>query len=145
MKKLIIPVFEDAADIPVLLRPKLGIGITDLTPEAIANQIYEFIQNCIKKGWSSATKSKYIWIKVIQFDRSLSPFFGEKLYRIGKAAQQLGVSIPTVRNWIYSGKVQTLHTAGGEHRIPESEIRRILGIPAPKRQPVIYSRVSSYG
>ncbi len=75
----------------------------------------------------------------------MSQYFGEKLYRIGKAAQQLGVSIQTVRNWIYSGKVQTLRTAGGEHRIPESEIRRILGIPAPKRQTVIYSRVSSYG
>ncbi|MHA1280017.1 MAG: helix-turn-helix domain-containing protein, partial [Candidatus Helarchaeota archaeon] len=68
----------------------------------------------------------------------MSQFFGEKLYRIGKAAQQLGVSIQTLRNWIYSGKIQTLRTAGGEHRIPESEIRRILGIPAPKRQTVIY-------
>ena len=75
----------------------------------------------------------------------MSQFFGEKLYRIGKAAKQLGVTIQTVRNWIYSGKVQTLRTAGGEHRIPESEIRRILGIPAPKRQTVLYSRVSSYG
>ncbi|MHA1325331.1 MAG: hypothetical protein ACTSRL_21275 [Candidatus Helarchaeota archaeon] len=42
----------------------------------------------------------------------MSQYFGEKLYRIGKASQQLGVSIQTVRNWIYSGKVQTLHTAG---------------------------------
>ncbi|MHA1277019.1 MAG: helix-turn-helix domain-containing protein [Candidatus Helarchaeota archaeon] len=36
----------------------------------------------------------------------MSQFFGEKLYRIGKAAQQLGVSIQTLRNWIYSGKIQ---------------------------------------
>ncbi len=57
----------------------------------------------------------------------------------------MGVSIQTVRNWIYSGKIQTLRTAGGEHRIPEAEIRRILGIPVPKKQTVIYSRVSSHG
>ena len=75
----------------------------------------------------------------------MSQLLGEKLYRIGKASQQLGVTIQTVRNWIYSGKIQTLRTAGGEHRIPESEIRRILGIPAPKKQTVIYSRVSSHG
>ncbi|MHA1360573.1 MAG: hypothetical protein ACTSRC_20825 [Candidatus Helarchaeota archaeon] len=36
----------------------------------------------------------------------MSQFFGEKLYRIGKAAQQLGVSIQTLRNWIYSGKIR---------------------------------------
>ena len=51
---------------------------------------------------------------------------GEHLYLIGKASQQLGVSIPMVRNWIYSGKIKTLRTAGGEHRIPESEIRRMV-------------------
>jgi len=36
----------------------------------------------------------------------MSQFFGEKLYRIEKAAQQLGVSIQTLRNWIYSGKIR---------------------------------------
>ncbi|MFX1293893.1 MAG: IS607 family transposase [Promethearchaeota archaeon] len=75
----------------------------------------------------------------------MSQFFGEHLYRIGKAAHRLGVSIQTLRNWIYSGKIQTWRTVGGEHRIPESEIRHILGIPAPKKQTVLYSRVSSHG
>ena len=35
----------------------------------------------------------------------MSEFIGDRLYRIGKASQRLGVSIPTVRNWIYSGKL----------------------------------------
>lgn len=53
-----------------------------------------------------------------------------------KSRSAAGVSIQTLRNWIYSGKVQTLRTAGGEHQIPEFEIRRILGLPAPTRQTV---------
>ncbi|MFX1294179.1 MAG: helix-turn-helix domain-containing protein [Promethearchaeota archaeon] len=63
----------------------------------------------------------------------MSQFLGEKLYRIGKVSYQVGVSIQTVRNWIYSRKIQPVRTASGEHRIPESEIRRILGIPTSKK------------
>ncbi len=75
----------------------------------------------------------------------MSEFLGDRLYRIGKVSQRLGVSIPTVRKWIYSGKITTLRTVGGEHRIPETEIRRILGISNKERKTVIYSRVSSQG
>ena len=52
----------------------------------------------------------------------MSEFLGDSLYRIGKASQRLGVSIPTVRNWINSGKITTLRIVGCKHRIPESEI-----------------------
>ncbi|MFX1296863.1 MAG: IS607 family transposase [Promethearchaeota archaeon] len=75
----------------------------------------------------------------------MSEFLADRLYRIGKASQRLGISIPMVRNWIYSGKIITLRTVGGEHRIPESEIRRILGVSSEERKTVIYSRVSSQG
>ncbi len=75
----------------------------------------------------------------------MSEFLGDRLYRIEKASQRLGVSIPTVRNWIYSGKITTLRTVGGVHRIPESEIRRILRVSNKERKDVIYSRVSSQG
>ena len=75
----------------------------------------------------------------------MSEFLGDHLYRIGKASQWLGVSIPTVRNWIYSGKIKTLRTVGGEHQIPESEIRRILGVSSKERKTIICSRVSSQG
>ena len=43
-----------------------------------------------------------------------------------EAARQLGVSYPTLKQWIYKGSVRTRRTAGGHHRIPSSEIDRLL-------------------
>lgn len=51
------------------------------------------------------------------------------------AAQRLGVSYPTIKQWIYKGILRTRATAGGHHRIPESEIERLLaaaGRPLPE-------------
>lgn len=42
------------------------------------------------------------------------------------AAARLGVSYPTLKQWIYRGVVRTSRTAGGHHRIPESEVDRLL-------------------
>jgi molybdopterin-binding protein len=41
------------------------------------------------------------------------------------AAQLAGVSYPTLKQWIYKGKIRTTKTAGGHHRIARSEIERI--------------------
>lgn len=43
------------------------------------------------------------------------------------AAQLAGVSYPTLKQWIYKGKIQTTKTAGGHHRIARSEIERVIG------------------
>lgn len=43
-----------------------------------------------------------------------------------EAAKRLGVSYPTIKQWIYKGSVRTRPTAGGHHRIPETEIERLL-------------------
>jgi molybdopterin-binding protein len=43
------------------------------------------------------------------------------------AAQLAGVSYPTLKQWIYKGKVRTTKTAGGHHRIARSEIERVMG------------------
>lgn len=43
-----------------------------------------------------------------------------------EAAQILGISYPTLKQWIYHGKLRTVKTAGGHHRVPESEIDRYL-------------------
>ena len=67
----------------------------------------------------------------------------EKLYSAGKAAKLLGIHFNTMKNWIYAGKVDAIKTLGGQYRIPESEINRLLGRPAPKNQAVVYARVSS--
>jgi molybdopterin-binding protein len=49
-----------------------------------------------------------------------------KLYTPREAAQILGVSYPTLKQWIYSGKVRTVKTAGGHHRVPEREVDKFL-------------------
>ena len=50
----------------------------------------------------------------------------ESLLKPRDAAQVLGISYPTLKQWIYHGKLRTLKTAGGHHRVPESEIDRYL-------------------
>jgi molybdopterin-binding protein len=54
------------------------------------------------------------------------PMPNAKLITPRDAAQILGVSYPTLKQWIYKGKLKTLKTAGGHHRIPESELDRYL-------------------
>jgi molybdopterin-binding protein len=43
-----------------------------------------------------------------------------------EAAQLLGISYPAVKQWIYKKKLKTVQTAGGHHRIPESELDQYL-------------------
>jgi molybdopterin-binding protein len=42
------------------------------------------------------------------------------------AATRLGISYPTLKKWIYSGKLRTVTTPGGHHRVPESEMERFI-------------------
>jgi molybdopterin-binding protein len=49
------------------------------------------------------------------------------LLRLHEAAQLAGVSYPTLKQWIYKGKIKSVKTAGGHHRIPKSEIERLSG------------------
>lgn len=42
------------------------------------------------------------------------------------AALQLGISFPTIKQWIYKKKIRSIRTVGGHHRIPQSEIDRLL-------------------
>lgn len=50
-----------------------------------------------------------------------------KLLRLHEAAELAGVTYPTIKQWIYKGKVKSIKTAGGHHRIPQSEIERVSG------------------
>ena len=54
------------------------------------------------------------------------------------AATVLGISYPTLKQWIYKGKLRTIKTAGGHHRIPQGELDRYLhrlrGKPGPERR-----------
>ncbi len=49
------------------------------------------------------------------------------------AAQLAGVSYPTLKQWIYQGKIRSTKTAGGHHRIARSEIERVMGTAKGKR------------
>lgn len=42
------------------------------------------------------------------------------------AADRLGVSYSTFKQWIYKGSVRTVRTSGGHHRIAEAEVERLL-------------------
>jgi len=59
-----------------------------------------------------------------------------------EASKLLGVHIRTIQKWDREGKIRCVRTLGGKRRVPESEIRRILGIHE-KRKVVGYARVSS--
>lgn len=54
-----------------------------------------------------------------------------------EAARRLGVSYPTLKQWIYKGSIRTRQTAGGHHRVPDTEIDRLLArtgraLPKPR-------------
>jgi len=54
--------------------------------------------------------------------------FDTEVYLTPKQAASLfNLSLSTVKNYIYAGKLKTLKTPGGHHRIPKSEILLTLG------------------
>jgi molybdopterin-binding protein len=50
----------------------------------------------------------------------------EELLKPRDAALQLGISFPTIKQWIYKNKIRSIQTAGGHHRIPRSEVDKLL-------------------
>jgi molybdopterin-binding protein len=48
------------------------------------------------------------------------------LFKPRDAAQLLGVSYPALKQWVYKRKLHTIKTPGGHHRIPQSEVDRLL-------------------
>src|SRR5246500_5374511 len=50
----------------------------------------------------------------------------EEMLQLRDAALQLGVSFPTIKQWIYKKKIRSVRTAGGHHRVPRSEVDRLL-------------------
>jgi molybdopterin-binding protein len=68
-----------------------------------------------------------------------------QLLGLREAALELRVSFPTIKQWIYKQKIRSVKTAGGHHRIPQSEVDRLLfrtrGKTAPERN-LVMRRVS---
>ena len=49
-----------------------------------------------------------------------------ELIHLREAARELGVSYPTLKQWIYRGRIRSVKTAGGHHRISRAEIDGVL-------------------
>ncbi len=45
---------------------------------------------------------------------------------VRQAAERLGIGYSTLKHWIYRGEVRTTRTAGGHHRLAETEVERLL-------------------
>ncbi len=50
----------------------------------------------------------------------------EELLKLRDAALEMGISFPTIKQWIYKKKIRSVRTAGGHHRIPQSEVDKLL-------------------
>jgi molybdopterin-binding protein len=50
----------------------------------------------------------------------------QEVLKLRDAALELQVSFPTIKQWIYKRKLRSIRTAGGHHRIPRSEVDRLL-------------------
>ena len=61
------------------------------------------------------------------------------LLTVRQASARLGVSYSTLKQWIFKGSVRTTRTAGGHHRIAETEVDRLLAregkLPRSVRSP----------
>src|SRR5260370_32004689 len=50
----------------------------------------------------------------------------EEMLKLREAVLELGISFPTIKQWIYKKKIRSIKTAGGHHRIPQTEVDRLL-------------------
>ena len=57
-----------------------------------------------------------------------------------EVALRLGVSYPTIKQWILKKKLKTVKTSGGHHRIPLAELDQFLG--SSRTKPVAERRQS---
>jgi molybdopterin-binding protein len=49
-----------------------------------------------------------------------------------QAAEKLGMSYPALKHWILAGRIQTVKTPGGHHRIPLEALDRFLSAGSPR-------------
>ncbi|HUX46263.1 MAG TPA: helix-turn-helix transcriptional regulator [Terracidiphilus sp.] len=57
-----------------------------------------------------------------------------------QAAGKLGISYPALKHWILNGRIRTVKTPGGHHRIPLESLEEFLPAPAQKGVPRISGR-----
>lgn len=66
-------------------------------------------------------------------------------YTLRQVSEKIGVSIYTIRYWVKEGKIATVRTLGGHHRVTQKELDHLLGKRGATEgsRIIIYSRVSS--
>ena len=61
-----------------------------------------------------------------------------------EAATALGISYPTIKQWILAGTLKTIQTPGGHHRIPQSSLAKLTKTaPGKEGQAKTASRIAS--
>src|ERR1700694_4783351 len=56
------------------------------------------------------------------------------LLTVRAAAERMGIGYSTLKQWIFQGKIRTTTTAGGNHRLSEAEVDRLLARHTPSAQ-----------
>jgi len=54
---------------------------------------------------------------------------------IRAAAERLGVGYSTFKRWVHGGRVRTIRTDGGHHRVSEAELDRLAAHQQPSAKP----------
>jgi molybdopterin-binding protein len=49
-----------------------------------------------------------------------------------EASRMMGISYPTIKKWILDGKLKTVLTPGGHHRLSEASLRPFIAVDALK-------------
>jgi molybdopterin-binding protein len=57
-----------------------------------------------------------------------------------EAAAKLGISYPALKHWILAGRIRTVKTPGGHHRIPIDSIDEFLPVSSKASSPRISGR-----
>ena len=65
-------------------------------------------------------------------------------YRIGQAAEAIGVRVETLRRWERDGKLTTVRTSGGQRLVPAAEVSRLVAERRAERAPVTASRRNAF-
>ena len=65
-------------------------------------------------------------------------------YRIGQAAEAIGVRVETLRRWERDGKLETVRTSGGQRLVPAAEVARLLAERRAERSKSGVSRRNAF-
>ncbi len=65
-------------------------------------------------------------------------------YRIGQAAEAIGVRVETLRRWERDGKLTTVRTSGGQRLVPAAEVARLVAERRAGRAPSAASRRNAF-